>query len=225
MAAEAKSLRTSLWFLWVTLPLCRFLAWFLLKLFGRLKVEGKSNIPRQGPLLIFANHLSDLDPAVVQAACPRHIHFMAKAELFQIPVLRTFIRLFRAFPVSRGEPDRQALQCAIDLLRSGSAVCVFPEGEISESTHLLPLKAGAALIARQSKATLICVGIQGSQRVMPYGKLIPRPTTARVWLKWGEPHQFPEGATKEQIMHWARLQLLALTPDTNPAKATAEAGC
>jgi 1-acyl-sn-glycerol-3-phosphate acyltransferase len=136
---------------------------------------------------------------------------MAKSELFGIPVLGTLMRVFGAFPVKRGEPDRQALKHSADLLKAGEAVVIFPEGQLSETGDLQELKAGVALIARLSAGVpVICVGIDGSQRIMPYGKLIPRPSFRTITVEWGEPRVFEKGTDAQEILAWISGQLRML---------------
>lgn len=161
--------------------------------------------------MILANHRADVDPAVVQIACSRAIHFMAKSELFEMPVLKIFMRMYQAFPVKRGEPDRASMRRAIDLLKLGEAVGVFPEGQLTETGELQPLKPGIALIVRQSGAPVLCCGLRNTEKVMPYGRVIPRFSWTRVEVQWGEVHQFGKEATTEEILAWAEGQLRELT--------------
>ena len=119
-----------------------------------------------------ANHIADVDPPYLQLACPRPFHGMGKSELFEIKVLGACMRFCGAFPVKRGEPDRASLRHAISLLEDGEALAIFPEGEASETGELLPLKPGIAFIARHTGVPVICCGIRGTNRVLPYGKLI-----------------------------------------------------
>jgi len=198
-------------FRWVYLPLLKLFAGFLLFLLGPLRVSGKRRFPRSGPVLILANHLADLDPVAVQVACPRPIHFMGKSELFAMPVLGAFLRLYKAFPVKRGEPDRGALKLAVVYLRAGEVVCVFPEGQLSEDGALQPLKPGVALIVRMSGAQVICLGLQGTQRALPYGAAIPRPAFRTLRARWGEPRTFTKADDVASIMAWAEAQLRELT--------------
>lgn len=173
-------------FVWLFPAVCVF-GRLLLQVFGPFRAVDRRRVPRAGGLLILANHISDLDPVVVQAACPRHIHFMAKSELFEMRVLGRVIRWFRAFPVRRGEPDKAAIRRAVELLKSGQAVCVFPEGRLSEDGRLQPILPGVALIARMAEARVICCGVRGTQRVIPYGQMAPRPALSWVSAHWGEP--------------------------------------
>lgn len=136
---------------------------------------------------------------------------MAKSELFDFPILGKAIRGFRAFPVKRGEPDREAIKRAVALLKAGETVCIFPEGELSESGDMLPLKPGVALIVRMAGVPVIACGLKNTNRMMPYGKVIPRPSFRWIEARWGEPKQFEAHATGEEIMEWATQELEKLT--------------
>jgi 1-acyl-sn-glycerol-3-phosphate acyltransferase len=183
----------------------------IMKLLGPVRGRSPERVPREGGLLILANHLSDVDPVVVQAFCPRHIYFMSKSELWEMKILPIFMRFFRSFPVKRGEPDRAALKHAIELLRTGNAVGVFPEGELSETGELLSIKPGIALIARQAKVTVMCVGLTGTNRMLPYGKRIPRPAFHSVWVRWGVPWQPDEHLDTDAFCERVRQELIELT--------------
>ncbi len=202
--------RHSRFFLAVGLRLAKFAGWLVLWGFGLFRVRGKYRIPKQGGLLILSNHQSDIDPVAVQVACPRPIYFMAKSELFEMGLLGKILRWFKAFPVKRGEPDRSALKTAIEYLREGNVVCVFPEGELSETGELIPFKPGVALLVRQSGCQVICLGLKNTNKIMPYAKVTPRPAFARVSAEWGEPHSFEKHAEAEEIMGWAEGQIRSL---------------
>lgn len=180
---------------------------------GPLRVRGKYRVPRQGGLLILANHLSDADPVAVQCACPRPIRFMAKSELFNIRLLGAALRWGYAFPVRRGEPDRNALKLATNMLRAGECVCVFPEGQIAEDGHFQPLKPGIALIARMAGVPVICCGLRGTNKMIPYGSITPRPALHWIDAEWGEVKQFDKTATAEEILSWVEGQLRSLGTD------------
>jgi 1-acyl-sn-glycerol-3-phosphate acyltransferase len=198
-------------FLVVVLPLLRLFCWGLLTVLGPLRRHQANRMPKIGGVLVLANHLSDIDPIVVQIASKRPVYFMAKSELFDMRGVRYILKLFRAFPVKRGEPDRSALKHAIDLLKEGYVVCIYPEGELSESGHLLPLKPGIALIIRQALVPVICLGITGSSRVMPYGKTTPRFAFHTLHARWGEARRFNKDDAPEAILDWAEGELRALT--------------
>jgi 1-acyl-sn-glycerol-3-phosphate acyltransferase len=148
-----------------------------------------ANVPRSGPLLMVSNHVGAIDPAIIGAWTPRPVWFMAKAELFK-GSWAWLMRGYHAFPVVRHSPDRTALRRALDLLKQGSAVVLFPEGHRSQHARLLRAEPGAGFIARRSGAPLMPIAITGSQNVLGRHQVIPR--RAEVALTFGEPFQLPE---------------------------------
>jgi 1-acyl-sn-glycerol-3-phosphate acyltransferase len=199
------------WFRFLGLPLSRLIATILLALLGPTRVHGRRQIPRRGGLLILANHISDIDPILVQYGCPRPIHFMAKSELFEMPLIGSLARAFRAFPVKRGEPDRPSIRRAASLVQAGEVVCIFPEGEESPTGELLPLKPGIALIVRMAGGRVLCAGIRGANRMMPYGARVPRPAFGWITLQWGRPRHFDRDASQEEILGWVEDELRRLS--------------
>lgn len=169
-------------------PLYRFsrlLLRILFRLFNRWHVSGREHVPNTGGLLLIANHTSYSDPPIVGAACPRPVNFMAKAELFRIPLLAGFIRRTHAFPVSRGSPDRAALRRALRLLRQDRVLLIFPEGTRSPDGRLKEFETGAAFIALATQAQIIPVAILGADHLLPRGKPILLPAKLRV--RFGPP--------------------------------------
>ncbi|MEX2244690.1 MAG: lysophospholipid acyltransferase family protein [Fimbriimonadaceae bacterium] len=195
----------------VAYPLLKLFVRVMMFVLGPLRVRSRGNVPQSGGLLILSNHISDIDPPVVQISCKRPIHFMAKSELFEVPVLGRLLRWFHAFPVKRGEPDRAAIKHAISLLHEGEAVCIFPEGQLSEDGLLQPLLPGAALIVRKAGVPVICVGLRNTNRVMPYRRVVPRPGFCFTHAEWGEVRTFPGDASAEDVIGWATAELRRLT--------------
>lgn len=183
---------------------------FLLFL-GPLRVSDRRRVPREGALLIIANHLSYLDPPAVQLASPRLIHFMAGIELFERgDRITQFVKWWRAFPVKRGASDRRALAHALMLLKAGECVCLFPEGNLSEDGQLLPLQPGWFMLARKTGARVIAARLDGTQYVVPPGIEKFQKGKGPVTVKWSEPITIPEGDEQEiaQAMEaWAIEQL------------------
>lgn len=167
----------------------------------RLRVTGTENIPRRGGVLLCPNHISDLDPTIVQNASPRiasrALWFMAKRELFDLkyPIIGELgpkIEFFQAFPVDPNEPDREALKHAETLLKAGRPLVVFPEGKCSENGEMNEIQAGAVMLALRADVPIVPVGLWGTQRAMPYGSLLIRPTLQRVRVHFGAPLRFED---------------------------------
>ena len=156
---------------------------------SKFDLRGTANVPLSGPLLMVSNHVGAVDPAIIGAWTPRPVWFMAKAELFK-GGWAWLMRGYQAFPVVRHSPDRTALRRALDLLKHGSAVVLFPEGHRSENARLLRAEPGAGFIARRSGAPLVPIAITGTQNVLGRHSRIPR--RAEVAMTFGEPFQLPE---------------------------------
>jgi 1-acyl-sn-glycerol-3-phosphate acyltransferase len=150
----------------------------------RWRVEGKENVPRQGPLIVVANHLSNIDPPLLGASVPRRISFMAKQELFRSSFSEFIVRAYGAFPVKRGELDRDAFRQALETLRKGQVLGMFPEGKRSFDRQLLPIQPGTSFIAARSGAPVLPVGISGSEQVKGISVILQRP---RISVKIGRP--------------------------------------
>ncbi|MFC2067008.1 lysophospholipid acyltransferase family protein [Chloroflexota bacterium] len=153
----------------------RCLTIVLLFIFFRWRVNGKENIPRQGPLLIVANHLNLADPPILAASIDRKAVFMAKEELFRSRLSRYFVQNSGAFPVRRGRLTRKVLGEAERWLEQGVAVIMFPEGSRSKTGQLQPAFSGSALIASRFGATILPVGIAGTESIKGKAWWLRRP--------------------------------------------------
>lgn len=144
----------------------------------KIQVEGKENVPDNGPLIICSNHISNYDPVVVGITAPRDVYFMAKEELFQKKWLGNLLLKLHAFPVKRGMKDRQALRKALDILNDNKVLGLFPEGTRSKTGELKRGLAGAGFFALRSEATVIPCAIIGTYKSktplrVVYGKAVP----------------------------------------------------
>lgn len=128
------------------------------RLFFDAKVSGEENVPMIGPLVVAANHRSFLDPPMLGTWFPRTIHFMAKEQLFKIPVLGFLIDTVHAFPVSRDAADIGSIRRALRILKEGGVVGIFPEGTRNISGEA-KAKGGAVLLAATAHCHLVPVAL------------------------------------------------------------------
>ena len=143
----------------------------------RTRVVGAENIPQtpgDPPLILCCNHISNWDPVLLEVVQPRHVYFMAKAELFRNPLLAWFLgKQIGAFPVHRGKGDTGAIDTAKKLVSEGKMLGIFPEGTRSKDGQLLNPKSGAALITSRTGAHVLPVAVvTKGQKIRPF-----KPTT------------------------------------------------
>jgi len=163
----------------------------------RGKTTGISNLPKAGGVVIVSNHGSHLDPPILGHALGRPVAFMAKSELFNIPILASIISACGAYPVKRGAGDREALRTASNRLSEGWATGVFLDGKRQENGRVNDPKAGAALLAGRTGCPILPVAIVNSQRAFPKGSLIPR--FVSIHLRVGELIQPPKTRKREDL--------------------------
>lgn len=204
--------------------LVKSVAALLLRIFFRLRVTGEEQIPREGPLLVVANHVSLLDPPAVAASSPRPLYFLAKAELFGVPLLGRLIRSLNALPLNREGPDAAALRQALALLAEGKALLVFPEGTRGQEGVLRAGKAGAGMLAALSGAQVVPAYVRGTGVALPRGRAVPRPSSIRV--AFGPPLRFETGRRGKAYYREVSARMMeaigrlkeAMAPDRAPAK-------
>ena len=138
----------------------------VLFIFARWTVVGAERLPKDGPLILVANHVHLLDPPLVGACSPRRVRPMAKRELFETPLVGWYFWAYGAFPVRRFSGDMGALRVARNYLRNGEAVLMFPEGTRSR-TGMRAALPGAAMVALLSQSPIVPVAIEGSDIKLP----------------------------------------------------------
>lgn len=144
--------------------LYNFLTWilkWLSKLLFRTKTEGLENENVEGPVVYAINHLSNWDPVIVACETKKPINFMAKKELFDIPVLKWILKALGAFPIDRTGNDLATLRVTIAALKDGGRICLFPQGTRCPGVEpsATEVKGGTALLVRHSKATVIPIAV------------------------------------------------------------------
>lgn len=150
---------------------------------SRLRVYGRERVPLSGGLVVAANHFSWVDPPALGAACPRTVYYMAKVEAHHVPGLGQLMRSFGAFPVRRGESDRDAVRTMREIVRNGHALGLFVEGTRQRSGEPGAVQPGAAMVAINEGAPVIPVALHGSQS-WRLGNFHP------VSIAWGTPMTF-----------------------------------
>ena len=150
-----------------------FLYYIIVKLVFFMRFEGRENIPKDKNVILMGNHQCLLDP-VTLALCARdrEIHFMGKKELWNNRVLGWVFTKVHGFPVDRGNMDMGAIRTAMNVLKGGETLGIFPEGTRSRTGHMLPLLSGASMLALRSGCEVIPVYIDG--RYKPFRRMTVR---------------------------------------------------
>jgi 1-acyl-sn-glycerol-3-phosphate acyltransferase len=160
----------------------RFLLILFLKFFFRLEVKGRGNIPKSGGFILASNHASYLDPAVLGAACSRHLNFMARHGLFTIPIFGAFIRHVGAFPLRRNSADIASIKEALWRLRQARGLVLFPEGRRSVEGLSQDVQPGIGFMAAKSQVPVVPAFINGTQRALGRRARFIRPTKIKVYF-------------------------------------------
>lgn len=173
----------------------------LARLIYRPVIEGRANVPRRGPVILAANHLSAFDSIVIPLVAPRPVAFLAKAEYFQGRglkgrLIRAFLTAINTIPVPRGDhrAAQASLETAREVLAAGQAFGIHPEGSRSRDGRLYRGRTGVAWLALASGAPVVPVALKGTDHIQPVGSRLPR--MGRVTVRFGTPLRFtaPSGA-------------------------------
>jgi 1-acyl-sn-glycerol-3-phosphate acyltransferase len=167
---------------------------------ARVRVEGLEHLPTSGPLILAPNHASNADPVVVGAwltpRLGRRIHWFAKKEVLDWPVLGWIGRAGGVHGIERGAADVEGFRTAMKVLEAGGVLLVFPEGTRSPNGELQEAKDGLATLAIRSGAAILPIGLAGSLRVWPKGS---RPHIGhRITMRIGKPFR-PADVLEEGI--------------------------
>lgn len=133
----------------------------VLKLFFRIKVVGKENMLADGPCFVCCNHLSNWDPVFLAIAVKRPLHYMAKKEIFSVPVLKSIVSGLGAFPVDRENADITAIKTALNHIKYGNAIGIFPQGTrcLGMPPESLKIKNGTGMMVFRTQCDVVPVSI------------------------------------------------------------------
>lgn len=141
---------------------CRLITLAFIRGIFRISVENVEFVPIDGPCIIASNHANNIDPFLVGASVDRFVEFMAKDELFHIPVVSRIVRYLGAFPIRRGSNDKAAFKYAVDVPKQDGCLVIFPEGHRSKNGQIGKGMPGVALIARRARCPVVPCAIVGT---------------------------------------------------------------
>jgi 1-acyl-sn-glycerol-3-phosphate acyltransferase len=165
--------------------LARIIINFLCRVFWRVRVTGRENIPLTGAFVLAPVHRSNIDTMLACTVTPRRMRYMGKDSLWKNSFTGWLFSALGGFPVTRGTADREALRRCVYVLQSGQPLVMFPEGERKSGAVVEKLFDGAVYVAMKANVPIIPVGIGGSEAAMPKGAKMVRP--ARCAMVIGKP--------------------------------------
>jgi 1-acyl-sn-glycerol-3-phosphate acyltransferase len=176
---------------------------------ARVEVVRSARLP-DGPLIFASNHESALDILALLSVLPRAVRFVAKQELFRVPVFGWYLAWGGHIPVDRGNHARalEALRKAGETIRAGTSLIVFPEGTRSRDGSVLPFKKGPFVVAMEAGVPVVPVAIWGSGRVTPKSAIVVHPGPIRIAL--GEPVDPHDHADKTALLVEVRRRVIEL---------------
>lgn len=155
------------------------------KIWFRIRCEGGDNLPKDGSVLLVANHASYLDPVMVGITATRWVGFLAQAGLASFAPCRWWLAQVGVTLIDRNAPSKAAMRLVADCLKAGEVVGIFPEGTRSADGSVAEFKGGVEFLVRRTKTTVVPIGIDGSHRAFPKKAWLPRPR--KIVVRYGEP--------------------------------------
>lgn len=163
----------------------------------RGKIYGAEKVPQRGAAIVASNHASYFDPPILSSCMCRPVAFMAKEELFQVPVLNQAIKLYGAYPVKRKTADLSAIRAAIDCLNNGWLVGIFLEGTRTADGRIINPKLGAATLAAKKQLPIVPVSLWGTEKILVKGKKMPQ--TVPITVRIGEAIEPPRSMERDEL--------------------------
>ena len=159
------------------------------KLLGRVEVHGREHVPQSGAFVLAPVHRSNIDFALASLVTRRRLRYMVKDSVWKSKPLGAFVSFLGGFPVHRGAADREALRICVDVIHGGEPLVMFPEGTRRSGAVVEDLFDGPAYVAAKTQVPVVPLGIGGSERMMPKGSKLIRPS--KLVLVVGEPIEPP----------------------------------
>lgn len=181
----------------------RFIAFLLFKIFFRLRIFGRENFPKAGPVIVAPNHVSFLDPIIVGVGAPRKLSYLARDTLFRFRPFAKMLHWIHVSPIKRETGDVNAFKLALNKLSQGEPILIFPEGTRSGDGNLQKPKSGIGFLQNASGTRILPCYVRGSMEAWPRHSRFPRMRRVSVYL--GKPLEFEKisGNKKECYMRIA----------------------
>jgi 1-acyl-sn-glycerol-3-phosphate acyltransferase len=171
------------------------------RIYHRVNVVSPLQLPKHGPAILICNHISGLDPMLIQSVCPRMIVWMMAREYYEIPAVKWAFKMVEAIPVDRAGRDLAATRSALRALEAGRILGVFPEGKIATTRALLPFQTGVALMAVKSGVPVYPAYLDGTQRNKTMVQAFAYPNVAS--LAFGPVVEFDRSSTSKEVLQAA----------------------
>jgi 1-acyl-sn-glycerol-3-phosphate acyltransferase len=187
--------------------LAKFFVRFLFGIYFRVRCHGKEKVPKEGRLIVAANHSSYLDPLTLGSFFPRRMHYIMTSVYYEKLLLRPFCYLLDTIPIGEGL-QVSAFKKTMKILGREGVIGIFPEGQRSREGVLLDARKGVGVYALRSKAPIIPVAIGGAREAMPPHTIFPKPV--KIQLYFGDPMTFPEDTQPEEISDAIKREIAKL---------------
>jgi 1-acyl-sn-glycerol-3-phosphate acyltransferase len=175
------------------------------RIYHRLNVRAPQQLPRDGAAILVSNHISGLDPLLIQSVCPRLIRWMMAKEYMEVFGLRWVFKHVGIIPVARSGRDLSSTRTAMRALARGELIGVFPEGRIETSRELLPFQTGVAMMAIKMRVPVFPVYVDGTQRGREIAEAVLRPCVASI--AFGSEVAFERDSTSREALEAATQKI------------------
>jgi 1-acyl-sn-glycerol-3-phosphate acyltransferase len=195
-----------------------FLQQITLRTFADWRVTGTENVPPMGPLVVIANHMSNVDSSLLGASIPRRLNYLAKDDIFRAggPIGKWFLTNYGAFPIDRAGADARAFRWALRKLQRDAALVIFPEGTRSRNASMNQAKRGAVSLILKSGVPVLPVGITGTEGLHHFLR-VANPT-GRLRVNIGQPFSLPsiEGRPSRELLESLMTDVMSRVRDLLP---------